>query len=240
MVCSFPPPLTDDQLTAALDGEADTSLQNHVAGCAFCGARLEHPRAAEGALRHPLRRWDCPEPQRLGDYMLALLSQADERVVMRHLEQCVLCAAELAELRSFLAEDAPVAVPAAPTQQRDPSAPRWRERLARLMPRTPALALRGAGSGPLMAEVDGVTIVLDVQPAAAGLADVLGQVVADEQDSWTGALVELRVGGRLQTVTEVDDLGGFSYSGVPLGAAELRVTAPAGQSVLVRDVELGA
>ena len=187
-----------------------------------------------------LRRWDCPDPQRLGDYMLALLPQADERVVLRHLEQCALCTTELAELRSFVAEDAAVGVPIGPPSRREPSAPRWRERLARLLPRTPALALRGAGGGPLMAEADGVTLVLDVQPAAAGFADVLGQVVADDQDGWTGALVELRVAGALHTTAVVDDLGGFSYSSVPLGTAELRVTTAQGESVVIRDLELGA
>ena len=56
MLCSAPPPLTDDQLSAALDGEADQVVLDHLERCPSCTARLEQARRAERALAGRLYR----------------------------------------------------------------------------------------------------------------------------------------------------------------------------------------
>ena len=239
MVCSVPPPLTDDQLTAVLDGEADTLVAEHIAHCASCASRLAQAKVVEQVLHTQLNRFDCPPAQQLGDYHLGLVSQSDERAIIRHIEHCMRCTAELEELRTFLNPDVASDPQPAPVPVRAGRV-RLRELVARVLPRTPALALRGAGGGPFMAEANGTTIVLEAQAAAQGLVNVLGQVVADDQDSWIDALVELRAQGALRATTVVDDLGAFRCTAVPADLSEVRITAPQGQTLVVRDVNLAA
>ena len=84
-------------------------------------------------------------------------------------------------------------------------------------------ALRGEAKGPLTFEVNGIVIVLDIQPAREGKVNILGQVAADTQDQWTGAQVELRQGDELQCSATIDDLGAFRCEGLMPGPAELRI-----------------
>ena len=65
--------------------------------------------------------------------------------------------------------------------------------------------------------------MLDIQPTHEGKADILGQVAADDQDQWTGALVELHQGNELKFSTAVDDLGAFRSEGIMSGLIELRI-----------------
>lgn len=238
MVCSFPPPLTDDQLSAALDGEADASVMNHIAACASCAGQLDQARAIERVFHTQLYRQDCPPSQQLGNYHLGLLSQPEDRGIVRHVEQCTHCAAELEELRAFLSvsDVQPARVEVVETHS---SRPRLREIIARVLPSAPTLALRGAASGPLMAEANGTTVILDIQSGTTASTSLLGQIAAEDQDQWTGALVELRLGGAIQAITEVDDLGSFRIDGVPEGMAELRVTASNNEAVVLPDVKVG-
>jgi hypothetical protein len=98
-------------------------------------------------------------------------------------------------------------------------------------------ALRGESRRPLTFEANGVVILLDTQPASAGKVNVLGQVAADEQDRWTGALVELRSGDQPQFSTEIDDLGAFHFEGVTLGEKELRIISQDRTLVIVSIIE---
>src|SRR6059058_694021 len=100
MPCSFPPPLTDDQFTAALDGEVSLPVQQHLAMCPGCAARLTQARQVEQMLKSKLRRWDCPTSQQIGHYHLGLTSQTEARSIAEHLSQCVACQAELSELQT--------------------------------------------------------------------------------------------------------------------------------------------
>lgn len=239
MVCSVPPPLTDDELTAALDGEADTLVVEHLAHCPGCATRLAQAKVVEQVLHTQLNRLDCPPAQQLGDYHLGLVSQPDERAIIRHIAHCVHCTAELEELRRFLAADVVHERQPDPVPARTPRR-RLRELVARVLPRTPVLALRGSGAGPLMAEANGTMIVLEAQAAAPGLINILGQVVADDQDGWIDALVEVRAQGALRATTVVDDLGAFRCSSVPADLSEVRITGPQGQTLVLRDVNLTA
>ena len=241
MVCSIPPAITDEQISAALDDAAEPAVQNHLRHCASCAARLERARAAERALASRLHRWDCPSAGQLGDYHMGLFDQEQTRMIAQHIEHCASCAAEVAQLRLFLAAE-PAPAPAAP-----PSRPRWPglgELIARLIAAPPgampALAMRGAGPAPLVAEADGVTIFLDVQPALDGNITLIGQLMADDQDDWAGALVELRQAGALQATAALDDLGGWSCGRLPAGPSELRITRQDSRSVTLPQVDLRA
>lgn len=239
MWCSAPPPLTDDQLSAAIDGVSDRSVQEHVDQCPGCATRLAQARQIEGVLHARLRRWDCPTPQQLGDYHLGLADQATDRRIVRHLESCVACTAEIEELRRFLGDT--IAAPQAAAQPEPaprPSRPRLGELVARLLPQAPAMALRGAATGPIMAEVDGTTLILDVQPAGEGKVHVVGQIASDDQEAWTGALIEVRAEGTVVSLAEVDDLGGFTCKSLPASAVDVRATASDGKTIVLPSVDL--
>jgi hypothetical protein len=237
MECSSPPPLTDDQLSAALDQAAAPDVIDHLAGCASCTARLQEAQQAEQSLRSALYRWDCPPPQILAEYHLGMPSAEEQRAIMRHLEICARCSEEMAELVLFMRDEAPVATSLAPGPMRHPPSRGWS--LARLLPRTPALALRGGASAPLMFEADGgVTIFLEIEPAAGGQAELRGQLVADDQDDWIGALAELRQAGALRATAVVDDLGTFRVAALPTQPTELRITRADGRALLLPEFAL--
>lgn len=104
-----------------------------------------------------------------------------------------------------------------------------------LTPVTPAL--RGEANGPLTFEVDGIIIVLDIQPADERSVNILGQLAADDQDQWTGALVELRKEDEPQFSTEIDDLGAFRFEGAMPGAKELRIISHDRSLIVVTFIE---
>ena len=239
MECSSPPPLTDDQLSAALEQTAAPDVIDHLASCASCAARLNTARQAEQSLRSALYRWDCPAPQTLAEYHLGRQSADQQRAIVRHLETCARCSEEIAELVLFMRDEAPLAAPADPSPARRPASRGWS--LARLLPRVPALALRGGAGAPLMFETDdGVTIFLEIQPAAGGQAELRGQLVADDQEGWASALVELRQSGILRATAAIDDLGTFRVAALPTLPTELRVTRADGRALLLPEFELAS
>ena len=87
-----------------------------------------------------------------------------------------------------------------------------------------------------MAEADGVTIMLDVQPALDSQVRLIGQLLADDQDAWVGALVELRQAGALRATAFLDELGGWSCGPLPSGPIELRLVRADGRVVVVPEI----
>jgi hypothetical protein len=236
MLCSVPPPLTDDQLSAALDGDTDSIVRDHLGRCASCMARLEQARLVERALAGQLHRWDCPSARQLSEYHLGLVDLAQAREIAHHLGQCARCSVEIEQFSRFLVADDP---PLPQVHQPPPSPrPRLAELIAHLLPPAPALVVRGAGPAPIVAEADGVTIFLSVQPTTDRRINITGQVAADDQERWLGALVELRSSGALQAVTSLDAFGGWSCGPLPAGVAELRVTREDGTVILLPEFEL--
>src|SRR5688500_10323385 len=112
MECSSPPPLTEDQLSMALDDSAEPAVIEHLARCAGCSARLADARKAEQALQASLYRWDCPTPRQLADYHLARVGPDEDRAIARHLDHCARCHEEIEDLRLFLLAEQPSPQPA--------------------------------------------------------------------------------------------------------------------------------
>jgi anti-sigma factor RsiW len=240
MECRFPPSLTPDQLSAALDGLADPDTQSHLERCPACASRLEAARRFEQRLSQLLYRWDCPSPQRLGDYYLNPLSSDETTTITQHLRQCVRCDEEFAALRAFMeVEQRPVDQPPERAARRPPPGqPRWREIIAHLLPQAPALALRGSATGPLTAEAGDIRLLLDVKPAPGSAVTLDGTVMAPDQDRWEGALVHLRREGAILQMAAVDDLGGFRCEAFPPGPTEVRIVSAEGQAIVLPDVDL--
>lgn len=239
MQCTYPPPLTPDELSAAIDGSAEPVVYDHLAGCEQCARRLDGAQKAERRLSRQLYRWDCPTPAQLGEYHLGGLPAQAAASITEHLAQCPTCSDELRTLRVFLATEA------SPTQIQPKSAaraerPSLGEVVAQLLSRPGAFALRGETREPLVAETEGVLIILDIQPADKGRVTVLGQVAADAQEQWTSALVQLRLSGELQAMSTVSDLGTFRCKSVSPGTAEIRITPLVGRTIVVPDIKLTA
>jgi anti-sigma factor RsiW len=247
MECGLPPPITEDQISALIDGFADSNVQQHIAQCAACAVRVRQAQMLEDVLKVRLNRWDCPTPQRLGEYVLGLISgRTEERTIRLHLEECVGCKAEVEDLNGFLVSDSAslAAVHKHPQPAASQPAPQRRSSfgqiLATIVPRTAALAVRGGASGPIMAEAEGTTVVLDVQPASEGQVTILGQVIADDYDSWTGALVELRKDGVIQATSTVGDTSSFNCGPFPAGSIELAITPPVGRTLVLPQIDVSA
>ena len=106
MECSEPGTIRDEELLAYLAGErVRPGVQQHLARCQSCSAKLTDYRRMELSLTRKLYRWDCPPNQVLGEYQLGLLSNERATAVQLHLSSCVLCAVEMATLSQFLAND---------------------------------------------------------------------------------------------------------------------------------------
>ena len=218
MKCISSPALDDIQILSFVEGEADDAVVVHMQECLYCRERARQWAQLQNRLRKQFYRGTCPTPMELGDYHLGHLPAPQVLVVSQHLRECPLCRLEVATLENFLASLAP-----------EPgllgTAKVLIARLvdAQLENGLAIPALRGEAKGPLTFEVNGIGIVLDIQPNAEGKIDLLGQVAADDQDQWTGALVEIREGDELQASIRVDDLGAFRAKNIEPGSKELRI-----------------
>lgn len=237
----MPPPLSDDEISAVLDGTAGDDVMRHVALCADCARRVALARHLESVLAQRLNRWDCPPPLALGEYHLNLLSEHEARAIRKHIEGCPRCQAELRELSVFLEnglrEDSKAVEPAAKRPRRP-----MRLGLPQILSGTvltnhPALALRGTGEEPVIIETDGLTLYLKLEPRA-GQPVLLGQIAGDSFESWVGALVQFWQEDALRATAEVDDLGTFRCEAIALQPFELIITAPHGATILVPEIYL--
>jgi hypothetical protein len=241
--CLFPPELEDQQLLACLDDhEANPEIALHLEKCTYCREKAEALARWQKRLKNKLYRITCPSSMELGEYHLRMLPASQMLVVAQHLRECHHCTQEVAQLEGFLSDLA--------STQEDSLLGKAKVLIARLVggqaepgkqgeigfaPVVPAL--RGDAKGPLTFEVDDIVIILDVQPSNKGMVNILGQVAADHQEQWTGALVELREDGELQSSGTVDDLGAFRAESISPGFKQLRIMTKSG-TVVVSNFEL--
>jgi hypothetical protein len=236
-ICISPPELSDGQLLAYLDRpEANQEIELHLAHCLYCRQNAETLEHFQKTLTAQLHRIDCPPSLELGEYYLRILPASQMLVLSQHVRECPHCAGEVAELEGFLGEQVP--------GTEDGLFGRTKLLIARLVgggdlrftPTSPAL--RGEGKGPITFAAEGIIIVLDIQPSPEGKVNILGQIAADHQDDWTGALVELRRDSLLQISTTVDDLGAFQCEGVKPGQQELRIFPKNGSVIVISNFEV--
>ncbi|MCX7789120.1 MAG: hypothetical protein N2378_00635 [Chloroflexaceae bacterium] len=93
--CACPPPLSDNLLIAAVDGEADEETLAHLRACPVCTARVMHLRALQAYLLRRLYRLHCPPTSTLVDYCQGLLDPRALAAVSHHLAICPHCTAEV-------------------------------------------------------------------------------------------------------------------------------------------------
>lgn len=246
MTCNRLAALSDEEMMAALEGDAPPGVQRHIDQCQDCTERLAHMRREEETLQRTLRRWDCPPPTELGNYYLSLLAPSQDRILRGHLDHCLRCRDELDMLRAFMppmptiAPDRPIAPSIQPHSGRADIFSSVRAHLLTSMSSANRAGVRGHAEGPLIAQCHEATIIIETRAVAEHGFELTGQI-ADEQgdqERWTGALVEARQGHSLVAFGSVDDLGSFSCRNLPPGFLEMRMTAENGPSILVEQFEL--
>jgi hypothetical protein len=236
MDCLFSKPLTEDELSMLLDDQADNSLKQHIEKCSACAQRLKIARQMELYMKGNLFRFDCPDPQTLGDYHHHLLNASAHKTIEDHLQLCASCRSDLQVLINFLEEDSSVTVNAPPEKLIRPPATYFQV-TAEVMP---LRKVRGQNKRQLRATVNGVQLLFDLQHSPKGIT-VEGMLIAlnkDEMSLWIGSLVEIRTTNELLSVCYIDDMGTFRCEGIPEGIVHVRITSAKGRSILVSDLEI--
>jgi hypothetical protein len=234
--CVSPPELTDSQLLRFLDGEADKTTKLHLDVCEYC---LDKAREL-ASLQNQLYGLAHPSPLELGEYHLRMLPKRKALVIEQHLSDCPQCTREVAQLKSFLGDLV------------TPAEDNWPEKAKLLIARLIggqagtgrpgelgfAPALRGEAKGPMAFEADGIVITLDVQSNAKAQVSIQGQVAADDQDQWTGAVVQMLRDDMPELTALLDDLGAFSFEGVQPGLIQIKITSTNGIEVQIPDIDI--
>ena len=227
MECIAPIEITEEQLVAYADGEADSATLDHLRRCRHCAQRARAYADDLRVLRALFYRIECPEAHTLGEYRLGLLSSSEQTAIEMHLKACSPCASELAELDHFLEEAESTPAPVLASQLK-----RLVARLASPPPEPAAqqqqyaFAFRGPTTAPpSLYQAEDIRLVagLEADGDHAGRKMLLGFTTRQgkPQVSLTGARVQLNRRGMTVAVDQVDDLGNFAFSDLTSGEYEL-------------------
>jgi hypothetical protein len=233
MKCISSPALENIEIARYVDGEAEDAVVAHIKECPFCSDRARQWTLLQKSLRKQFYRKTCPTPAELGDYHLGLLPARQVLAVAQHIRECALCRQEVLQLEEYLAELAPERGLLEPVKIL----------IGRIISGQPgelssSPALRGETKGPLIFAADGIVVTLDVQPGSDGGASLQGQVAADDQDQWTGAVVKMSQADMPDLTASLDDLGSFGFEGVHPGTIHLRITSHNGIEVQILNIDI--
>jgi hypothetical protein len=236
--CSLPPPLTEDQLSAALDGTADAAVQAHVRDCPYCAERLAAARQLETTLNQSLYHWDAPSPDELADYVMNLLDPSARQRIDAYLQTSPSARAEVAQLSDYLNLDALPAKRARPESNKLPRFPSLDKIIAVLLPKKLQPALRGGlARGELTAQGRGVTVFIEYF-SEGDACTITGQVIANEPGIWDGALAQLFVADTLTATALLESGGDFKFTKIAPSTYELRIASETHQVIVVHEVAI--
>lgn len=236
--CKLPPPLSDEQLSSYLDGLAGKDVQEHLDACAFCSDRLQAMREFDNKLKVTLWRFDCPDSQVLTDYVMDFLSTPERKNVERHLAICIACKEEIAVLRRFLENDEDTVEQSETTLSPIPKLNIFNEMIAATALEVSVGTLRGNLSGPIIIQVNEVlSLVLEFKELVKGIV-CNGQILAQDTETWSGALVQIFGNEDLLCTTQVGDLGYFECEIDALTSLTLRITAASGEVISAQNIRL--
>ena len=224
MRCIAPSEVTPEELLAYAHGEAPSRVVEHVRDCAHCAAEASDYAWEQWRLASRLHRVTCPSPHALGEYELAVLAPTERTRVAAHARDCPRCAAELQQLRDFLA-DGPLVAVARPGLG-------IRRIIAALVapPMSPTVvgyaAVRsGGGASARTYRAEDVALSINVGSAGPGRASLAGLIWREDAalETMARAAVTLITANGATLTAEVDDLGGFAFDEVVPGTHRLEV-----------------
>jgi hypothetical protein len=189
----------------------------------------------DDSLKAALFRITCPDSATLGNFHLGLLPEDAVTKIAKHVTDCPHCTREINQLEAFLAETAVSLQPSTAERikiwiaKRIPTGRQTRDMLG-----TPAFAMRGGDTGPLMYEAGDAQLSLEVQddPEHPGRRSILGLVLGIETEA---VLVKLIQGDVLVTAVTLDPIGNFTFTGLEPGKYELTLS---GQDIEIQAQDL--
>lgn len=236
MNCIFPPELTDPQIMAYLDDpDAHQETARHLAQCPYCRQNATSLERFQKRLGTRLFRAACPSPAELGEYYLRMLPASPRLVLAAHLRLCRYCQQEITEMAQFLDQPSPrkdLFKPVKTLLARLPHS-EAEAHSARAVP-----ALRGGMKKQTIFTAKGFVITLEAQPGPDEQITILGQMAADDQDQWTGAMVELEQPFFTSLITTIDDLGSFTIETVFPGPAQITITSTSGIALQTEQITI--
>jgi hypothetical protein len=235
--CTIPPALSEEQLSLALDGLAELSIEQHLEACTYCRLHLRQLEAFDTALRAPLYRFDCPDASEISHYHLNLfLNEAERERIALHLEKCSLCQSELSTLESFLEEDTlSDAKFLQPDFQRSTANSKvilFPKRLA-----APKRAVRGTGTSAILARAGTTTIRLQIKHSETESSSLNIQAISADVD-WKDAIVVLFQDGELQSLQMINQYGSCDCKLSTLTPITLQLIAQDKTFIEFKDVEV--
>lgn len=192
----------------------------------------------DDSLKAALYRITCPDSATLGNYHLGLLAETAAQHVSDHLAICPLCTREIEQLEAFLVETAVSLQPSTGDRIKVWVAKRLSGRQSRqgigTTTGTPAFAVRGGDTGPLMYEAGDAQLSLEIQddPEHPGRKSILGLVLGIETEDVEAKLLQ---GDGVVTAVTLDEIGNFSFTGLESGAYELTLS---GQTIEIHVQDL--
>jgi hypothetical protein len=178
----------------------------------------------DDGLKAALYRITCPDSATLGNFHLGLLPEDAAKQIADHVAICPHCVREIKQLELFLAETAVSLQPS--------TAERIKVWIAKRLPTggqpgsvlgTPAFAMRGNDTGPLMYEAGDAHLSLEVQddPEHPGHRSILGLVLGIETEAVEVSLIQEEA---VVTAVTLDELGNFTFIGLEPGKYELTLS----------------
>lgn len=245
-------PTDEELLRYALDEEPlGMGAKEHLEQCSRCQERLAAYKQTHAFLLSRLYRSQCPTATQLNHYCINMLPTDDMFVITDHIKICPLCAAEVLDIRHYLADFDPF-----PTSVLSSSPMRTvKQMLASLVPWQPQMVTRSLSpdvqdaSWPRQYRAGSLNISLHLSRNSGGEMLLLGlfsSVDADESvEDLEGVPVELHTistpsiaeqdGTGQETLlmcTSIDDLGNIVFKAVPVGAYALIVHMPDSELVI--------
>jgi hypothetical protein len=250
MECVSPPALSEDELFAALDGDAPTPVRAHLERCRFCAARLEGMRMFEETLLTAMYRTECPATEALADYVMGTASKQAGLEMEYHLQRCTMCSEEVQTLRAFFVTDAvekTVDVPAEPLwgQLKDLFQTMGDQLVRILSPElTPSYGQRKGVSQKqvLTYSYESVSVMLTLEHLTDGYK-IQGAILdtdEEKQSVWVNGTVEM-VGqdeDQQRQVALIDDDESFTFTAVPAGRFNMNIYDTGGAILRLKDIDI--
>ena len=240
----------EELLRLALDEEPiSAGSLKHLEQCALCQQRLARYKSVNEFFLSRLYRSQCPTATELNEYCAGILSTDNAMIVAQHIQECPLCASEVADIRRTLASFEPF------PGVNDFSPRDLIERIiANLVPWQPQLVTRSAvseTSWPRQYRAGALNISLHLSRSSIGETMLLGLLSSDDPaestEDFEGIDVELySVPGSSAAepgqqnghtmhpllVSQVDDLGNIVFKPVPSGQYMLLMHMPEQEIVI--------
>lgn len=237
IICSVPPALTDDELIAYLQGKAGKRIREHLEVCAFCRAQLDDIEFGN-LLKSALYRFDCPDSQKLADYVVEQLAAYERDMIQNHLAFCLSCKDEVKLLQDFLNMEDERNIPLSQTISIQAKRRHPKEFVARISQLPTATLVRGKLQGPILASISDTLSVFFEYTESVQANTLKGQIVAEDLALWQSAIVSIFHNQNLIATTTVGDLGAFQCELDTFVTLQIRITAPSGESISISGLKL--